>query len=291
MNQGLRQNGYAEVGDSAEVSADSALPQTLTPALSHPPVGERGTATLTPDPLELIAAGRHSIEAVCRESRMSILELATHVCTDQNIAALGRVAQLHAMEREILLGQLKRDALMRLRELTDEVPAASADEVRAAEVMRKACVDILRVDDGGLNTERRPSSPGGARSRGYHRESITPASEAEVLEALERLGEEKIEDEPRAQASGSVVPPSPGMPSDVSSDMSSEALKDVRSSFDSTAHNGPGARALGSYLPTPPEKITILTRTRRVPLEKHNKTLDLNSGGDDGARFEDGHPP
>ena len=63
MNRGLGQNGYGGVGDSAEVSADSALPQTLTPALSQ---RERGTATLTPDPFELIAEGRHSVEAVCR---------------------------------------------------------------------------------------------------------------------------------------------------------------------------------------------------------------------------------
>ena len=93
---------------------------TLAPDPS--PSRERGTS----DPLELIAAGRHSIEAVCRASGMSILELAEHVCTSQNLAALGRVAQLHAIEREMLLGRLQRDALVRLAELTDEVPVAGS---------------------------------------------------------------------------------------------------------------------------------------------------------------------
>ena len=134
MNQGLKQNGIA----------------TLTPGPS--PLTEKGKA----DPLELIAAGRHSVGAVCRESGMSILELAAHVCTAENIAALGRVTQLHAIEREMLLGQLKRDALMRLRELSDEVPAASADEVRAAEVIRpdRVWIDVMPLianDDRGCD--------------------------------------------------------------------------------------------------------------------------------------------
>ena len=270
MNRGLGQNGYAGVGDSAEVSADSALPQTLTPALSHPPVGERGTATLTPDPLELIAEGRHSVEAICRASEMSILELAAHVCTAQNLEILARVKQLHATQREMLLGRLKVDALLRLRELTDEVAASSTDEIRAAEVMRKACVDLLRY--GGLNTEKCPSGHGepggpgggGPGSRGYHPDSITPAFEAEVLEALERLGkedEEQEEDvypqitqiaqirlgesknrnrnenvagyEPRARASGSVEPP----PSEIRSSAETVAIRTGK-------------------MPVPPESLT-----------------------------------
>ncbi|MCH7603718.1 MAG: hypothetical protein IIB54_13215 [Planctomycetes bacterium] len=241
----------------------------------------------------MIAEGNTSLADIARSSGFSLLELAAHICTARNLEALGRVVQLRAIEREMLLGQLKLDALMRLRELTDEVPAASADEVRAAEVMRKACVDILRGGNAVANIEGRSSgwNGGGPRSRGYHRESITPASEAEVLEALERLGEEKIEYEPRAQASGSVEPPSLGMPSDVSSDMPSEALKDVHASFDSISHNGPGARALGSYLPPPPETVTTRTGKMPVPLESCKTTGSRSSGGEDGTRFENGHPP
>ena len=74
----------------------------------------------------MIAEGRHSVEAVCRASKMSILELAAHVCTAQNLETLARVKQLHAIEREMLLGKLKRDALVRLAELTDEVPVAGS---------------------------------------------------------------------------------------------------------------------------------------------------------------------
>ena len=76
--------------------------------------------------MELIAEGRHSVEAICIESDMSILELAEHVCTPRNLEALGRVARLHAIEREMLLGKLKRDALVRLAELTAEVPVAGS---------------------------------------------------------------------------------------------------------------------------------------------------------------------
>ena len=62
--------------------------------------------------------------------------------------------------------------------------------------MRKACADLLRYR--GLNTEKRHSEHrepggGGPRARGYHPDSITPAFEAEVLEALERLGQEDEE--------------------------------------------------------------------------------------------------
>ncbi len=194
-----------------------------------PPLGEEQL-------LEAIAAGDRAAADIAREAGMSILELARIVTTPRNLEALGRVAQLHAIEREMLLGRLKRDALVRLGELTDEVPAGSADEVRAAEVMRKACADLLRY--GGLNTEKRHSEPGesggprggGPGSRGYHPESITPAFEAEVLEALERLGEEKYEYETRV----------PGKP------------------------QGSPRRTSGSVERTPPE-TTIRTRTRRVP--------------------------
>lgn len=165
---------------------------TLSPGPSpSPPDKGRGT-----DPIEMIAEGKHSIEAVCRASKMSILELADHVCTAQNLETLARVKQLHAIEREMLLGKLKRDALVRLAELTDEVPGGSADEIRAFEVMRRACRDLLRY--GGLNTEKRSSRPGGTKGYpggGYHTEPLTPAFEAEVLEALERLGREDGEKE------------------------------------------------------------------------------------------------
>ena len=214
MDLGLEQNGFEHGG---ELAIDSALPQTLTPnpspTLDSGDSGETSAAvapchTLTPgpspmrergvDPLELIAEGRHSVESICRASKMSILDLAEYVCTPRNLEALARVGQLHAIEQEMMLGKLKRKALGRLAELTEEVAASSADEIRASEVMRKACVDLLRY--GGLNTEKRPSrvgepGGGGPRARGYHSDSITPAFEAEVLEALEKLGEERIEDE------------------------------------------------------------------------------------------------
>ncbi len=78
----------------------------------------------------------------------------------------------------------------------------NANEVRACEVMRKACVDLLR--SGGSNPEKRTSRPGGPRGYpggnpggGYHPEPLSPAFEAEVLEALEKLGEEANQSEPR----------------------------------------------------------------------------------------------
>ena len=219
---------------------------------------------------------------IARASGVSILELARMVTTPRNLEDLQRVRQLHAIEREMLLGRLRMDALMRLRELTAEVPAASADEIRAAEVMRKACVDLLRY--GGSNTENRHSQQGeprggGPRSHRYYRESITPASEAEVLEALERLGEEREEYpqitqmglgesksgndngyepyEPRARASGSVEPmppkvtPPPEMTTPSPSDMPSEAPPESHLSIDSISLNGPGACASGSLLGGP----------------------------------------
>ncbi len=102
-----------------DIAVASDVCNTLAPNPS--PLMERGT-----DPLELIAEGRQSIDAICRASKMSILELAAHVCTAQNLEALARVKQLHATQREMLLGRLKRDALVRLAELTDEVPVAGS---------------------------------------------------------------------------------------------------------------------------------------------------------------------
>ena len=209
---------------------------------------------------------------------MSILELATQVCTPRNLEALGRVAQLHVIEREMLLGQLKLKALGRLSELTDEVSAASADEVRAAEVMRKACVDILRYGNGAAP---RPPSPPSPRD-----DAPEPINEEKILEALERLGQEENQYEPdepyepyepRTQASGSSSPsqasgssllsqasgsvePSPPdkairtgkMPMplvEVPSDTHLESC--LRN--DSRSRNGPGARASGSYSSPPQE--------------------------------------
>ncbi len=233
MNRGLGKNGHG------------GLTQDVSPTLSPNPSPSRERGTV--DPIEMIAEGRHSVEAICRETKMSILELAAHVCTAQNLETLARVKQLHAIEREMLLGQLKRKALLRLAELTDEVAAGSADEIRASEVMRKACADLLRNWESGSRTRSNPSGPGGGGPRGYpgggyQPEPLTPAFEAEVLEALERLGAEEkecpqIEDspgritqiaqtkwedneneygyEPRAQASGSVPPESPSSPETV----------------------------------------------------------------------------
>ena len=92
------------------------------------------------------------------ESGTSVLELATQICTPQNLEALGRVARLHTLQREMMLGQLKRDAMLRLAELTEEVSAGSADEIRAAEVMRKACIDLLRYGVSSFSSEA-PQSP------------------------------------------------------------------------------------------------------------------------------------
>ena len=259
--------------------------------------------------MELIAAGTHSIEAVCRESGMSILELAAHVCTPRNLEALARVKQLHAIEREMLLGQLRIDALMRLRELTDEVPAASADEVRAAEIMRKACVDILRVGNGMSNDGHRPSDPGGPKFRVAQQPTLSPASEVEILEALERLGEEKeeypqIEDSPacppgrgritqmrrgeneyrRAKAGGT----------DSDRRESSVGLASKTSNRTDDFLRKAGLRCQwhpASEMSSPPDKITIRTRTRRVPLEICNENEASKVSGECGSRFENGHPP
>ena len=79
-----------------------------------------------PAPIDLIAEGNMRLADIARSSGMSIIELAAHVCTAQNLEALARVEQLHAIQREMLLGRLKRDALVRLGELTDEVPVAGS---------------------------------------------------------------------------------------------------------------------------------------------------------------------
>ena len=154
--------------------------------------------------LVAIATNSCPVPEIARAAGVSILELARIVTTPRNLEDLDRVRQLHAIEREMLLGKLKRDALTRLQELTTEVPATSADEVRACEVMRKACVDILRYGDNPPQRERSPQGLGGPGSCGRRGESITPATEAEVLEALEKWGREENLYEPRARASGSV---------------------------------------------------------------------------------------
>ncbi len=153
---------------------------TLSPGPS-PSMG-RGT-----DPIEMIAEGKMSLSDIARSSGMSILELATQVCTPRNLEALDRVKQLHATQQEILLGQLKRKALLRLAELTDEVAAASADEIRAAEVMRKACVDLLRYGGAAINsnTSRYPSG---------HDHTPAPLNEEKILEALVRWDERMDEE-------------------------------------------------------------------------------------------------
>ena len=97
---------------------------------------------------------------IARASGISILELARMVTTPRNLEDLQRVRQLHAIEREMMLGKLQRHALGRLAELSEEVGAMNVNEVRACEVMRKAWVDILRVGDRGINAERRHSGTG-----------------------------------------------------------------------------------------------------------------------------------
>ncbi len=197
-----------------------------------PPLGEEHL-------LELIAEGRHSVEAICIESGMSILELAAHVCTPRNLEALERVRQLHATQREMMLGRLKRDALMRLGELTAEVGAMNANEVRACEVMRKACVDILRFGHGPASLPHSTPTP--------RDDTPEPLNEEKILEALERLGEETNQDEPRAQVSGSVMRPSSDktirtgkMPMPLV-EAPSKAPPESCSSFASRSRNGPGA--------------------------------------------------
>ena len=264
MHSGLIKSGLPNPspghvsGGEGELSVAAALCQTLTPgpspsqdsSLKTPQPGPSSFVVRSgvdprpkppPDPIELIAAGRHSVEAICRESKMSILELAAHICTPRNLEALSRVAQLHAIEREMLLGRLRIDALMRLRELTDEVPAASADEVRTAEIMRKACVDILRYATGTVTAQGSPRtispSPTPPRDDGPE-----PLNEEKILAMLEQLGEEKYEYEPRAQAIGSVPPDSPPP---------SKTPPESHLSLDSISRNGPGACASGSYPPPP----------------------------------------
>ena len=87
----------------------------------------------------------------------------------------------------MLMGRLKREALMRLRELTAEVGAMNANEVRACEVMRKACVDILRFGNGPASLPHSTPTP--------RDDTPEPLNEEKILEAWERLGREDEEQE------------------------------------------------------------------------------------------------
>ena len=148
-----------------------------------PPLGEEPL-------LGAIAAGDRAAADIAREAGMSILELAAHVCTPRNLEALERVRHLHANQREMMLGTLKRDALTRLGELTAEVGAMNANEVRACEVMRKACADILRFGNGPASLPHSTPTP--------RDDTPEPLNEEKILEALERLGErcDESHDEP-----------------------------------------------------------------------------------------------
>ena len=86
---------------------DMALRTGGTPV---PPLGEDQI-------LEAIAAGDRSSLDIARASGMSILELAAHVCTAQNLEALERVKLLHATQQEMLLGRLRPRVLGRLQDL------------------------------------------------------------------------------------------------------------------------------------------------------------------------------
>ena len=173
----------------------SSMPQLLSREVRQEDMSTHTGGTPVPpleeeQILELIAEGRHSVGAICRESKMSILELAAHVCTPRNLEALERVRQLHAIQREMMLGTLKRDALTRLGEQTAEVGAMNANEVRACEVMRKACVDILRFGNGPASLPHSTPTP--------RDDTPEPLNEEKILEALERLGErcDESHDEP-----------------------------------------------------------------------------------------------
>ena len=233
---------------------------TLSPGPS-PSMG-RGT-----DPLELIAEGRLSVGAICRESGMSILELAKHVCTPRNLETLARVKQLHALEREMLLGRLQRDALVRLAELTDDVPGGSADEIRAFEVMRKACVDLLRH---GASSS---SSTSPRQTQSLPPEPLTPAFEAEVLEALERLGEEDGEEEKEYPQIAQITQIRGG-------------------GFKSKSESGYGDGDENQYEPRasgeppglpacPPGRVPLYVRSNQNRIMKRDRDI----------RFDDAHPP
>ena len=231
MNHAPGQNGIATLSPGKVRQEDMALRTGKMPV----PLFDEDLL------LEAIAEGNMGLRDIARTSGFSLLELATQVCTPRNLEALGRVARLHAMQREMLLGRLKIDALMRLAELTEEVPAASADEVRAAEIMRKACVDLLRYGGSSFSGTTHQSPP-------PRDDAPEPLNEEKVLEYLERLGEEKNEYEPRAQASGSVEPTSPEALADTHP--LADARPDVRSSFNKQSRNGPGACASDSYSPS-----------------------------------------
>ncbi|MCH7604197.1 MAG: hypothetical protein IIB54_15680 [Planctomycetes bacterium] len=238
---------------------------------------------------------------------MSILELARIVTTPDNLRQLHQVAQLHALEREMMLGRLKREALVRLAELTEEVPAASADEVRASEVMRKACVDLLRYGEssssGPIST--RSQSPPPATT------TLSPLGEEKVLAFLEQLGEEKYEDEPyepRAQASGPVELAgwSKAEPQATREDVREVEIThdaQVGMAFGKTSDHGtepyrtrtrrvpPGDTRTGGT-PVPPASHRGITSsdTRRTPTGIPS-TENRQRKPDNGKLLDDAHPP
>ena len=147
MHSGLIQSGVPHLLSGEVRQEDIPFRTGKRPVpLSLPPDEERL--------VEAIATGDRAAADIARVARVSILELARIITTPENLAQLRQVAQLHAKQREMLLGQLKLNALVRLGELTAEVPAASADECRASEIMRKACVDLLRYAPGNANAAR-----------------------------------------------------------------------------------------------------------------------------------------
>ena len=222
---------------------------------------------------------------IARASGMSILELAAHVCTPRNLEALGRVVQLHAIEREMLLGQLKRKALGRLAELTDEVSAGSADEIRASEIMRKACVDILRY--GAPAPGCAPgSSPGNAHTRipspPAQADTLSPLGEEKVLAFLERMGEEKYEE-------GPLIEDSPGRIAQMDQEVNGNGY-----GYENANENGhepldPPRRANGS-VELPPPELTIPTGKVPVPLYAR-RTISRTPATDNRILPDDAHPP
>ena len=264
----------------------SGLPQRCTGKMPVPPF-DKGQI------MEAIASGDQSPLEISRRAGMSILELAQHICTPRNLESLGRVAQLHAIEREILLGQLKRDALMRLRELTDEVPAASGDEVRACEVMRKACADILRFGHGPASLPHSTPPP--------RDDTPEPLNEEKILEALERLGREENQYEPyepRAQASGSsLLSQTSGSVAPSPSDTRLESClpNDSRSRIGPCVSGGCASGSLRKCtgkMPVPLLKDAD-NRTGGAPgLRATCRGIeDGNSTSASQTRFDDAHPP